>query len=101
MTKHGARVLLNRFKEEKMDDPTVALDSFMANCINRGYLKAFASHPSIFIQNTSTGSMLRNNTMACFFNNKECAIPYNTYWYIFLLIFIIVIFLIVIILSRR
>jgi len=100
LTKHGATVLLNRFKEEKMEDPTIALDNFMARCINRGYLKAFASHPSTFIQNTSTASTIRNSTLACIFNTKECAIPHNTYWYIFLLIFIIIIFLIVIIFSK-
>lgn len=100
LTKHGARVLLNRFKEDKMEDPICALDNFMARCINRGYLNAFASHPSIFIQNTATGSTIRSNKLACIFNTKECAIPYNTYWYIFLIIFLIVIFLICIIMSK-
>lgn len=101
LTKHGARVLLNRFKDDNMKEPTIALDNFMARCINRGYLKAFASHPSVFIQNTATGSTIRPNTLACIFNTKECAIPYHTYWYIFLLVFLVIIFLIVIIISKK
>lgn len=101
LTKQGARVLLNRFKEDKMDDPTIALDNFMARCINKGYLKAFASHPSVFIQNTSTGSTIRPSSLACIFNTKECAIPYNTYWYLFLLILLIVIFLVTVIMSKK
>ncbi|MGZ5501321.1 MAG: glycosyltransferase family 25 protein, partial [Nitrososphaeraceae archaeon] len=101
LTKQGARVLLNRFKDDGMEDPKIALDNFMAQCINRGYLKAFASHPSVFIQNTLTGSTIRSNNLACFFNTKECSLPYHIYWYLFLFILLMVIFLILILYSKE
>lgn len=101
LTKKGAQVLLNRFSEEKMEDPKIALDVFIANCINRGYLNAFASHPSVFVQNIQSGSSIRSSNFMCIFNTKECAVPSNIYWYIFLFIFLIIIFLIVILLSKK
>lgn len=100
LSKEGAKKLISYYKKSMKSikslsplsktivGPKHSADVFMKVCIKEKQMLVYASHPSIFVQNTICySSNMRNKIVSSIFNSSECCVPqYVVYIYIFVIL---------------